>query len=86
MEKTTYTKEDCLTPVQMAKKYDKDSEKMLRVMRKMFLARVKVKGKPLKNVVEKNRKTHHKDAYISSGEPVAHQAILAEYENMFGIE
>ena len=84
MEKTTYTKADCLTPSQAAKKYKLDKDKMLRVMKKLYLTRVKVPGKPLKNVVEANQRTHHKDAFIASGEPDAMKIILQEYENMFG--
>ena len=83
MEKTTHTKADCLTVCQMAKKYDKDSEKMLQAMKRVHGRKVTIPGKPLKPAVIFDLRTHKKNSYKTGGEPVCELIILEEYKNMF---
>ena len=78
MEKVMYTKADCMSATQAAKKYNVDKDKLERVMKKLYINGKKIPGKPLKTLV--NREA---GVYRMSGEPVAHKAILEEYNKVY---
>ena len=76
MEKTTYTKADCLTVDKAAKKFNVDKDKLARVVSRLYISNKKIPGKPLKHVI-----LGGKGAYRISGDPAAVQVVLEEYNN-----